>query len=101
MRRLRLPQAGARHGGFNLPVRVGAFERVGHGHGKYAALRLVACRINQAAEGFGGQAAAGGIVHQNIVVCRRQAAVQQRVHAVAHGFGTAVAAAFEQADFVA
>ena len=34
---LRLPQAGARHGGADMLRRVGTFERVGHGHSQYAA----------------------------------------------------------------
>ena len=100
LRRLRLPQAGARHGGADMLRRIGTFERVGHGHGQYAAFGLTARFLNQAAQGFGRQAAAGGIVHQNIVVRRGQALLQQSSQAVAHGFGAGFAAAFQHAELM-
>ena len=78
---------------------VGAFERVGDGNGQNAALRGSARRFNQARQGFGRQAAAGGIVNQDVVGSVGQAAFQQGGNAVADGFGAGCAAAVQNGQF--
>ena len=78
---------------------VGAFERIGDGNGQNAALRGSARRFNQARQGFGRQAAAGGIVNQDVVGSVGQAAFQQGGNAVADGFGAGCAAAVQHGQF--